>query len=181
MNFNKIASSTINGFNKMIFVCILMMVLSVVYIPIVVLGDSAIPAAKRPNFVIIFTDDQGYQDVGCYGSSLIKTPRMDKMAAEGMRFTSFYVAASVCTPSRAALLTGCYAQRVGLPTILFHNSRAGLNNNEITLAELLKTRGYTTACIGKWHLGHKVDHLPGEHGFDYYFGLPYSNDMHPPS
>ncbi|UCD30717.1 MAG: sulfatase [Planctomycetota bacterium] len=158
-----------------------MMVLSVVHIPIVVLGDSDTPAVERPNFVIIFTDDQGYQDVGCYGSPLIKTPRMDKMAAEGMRFTSFYVAASVCTPSRAALLTGCYAQRVGLPTILFHNSRAGLNNNETTLAELLKIRGYATACIGKWHLGHKVDHLPGKHGFDYYFGLPYSNDMHPPS
>ncbi|MHC4675619.1 MAG: sulfatase family protein [Planctomycetota bacterium] len=144
-------------------------------------GEPASPGGEKPNFVIFFTDDQGYQDLGCFGSPNIKTPRMDQMAAEGIKFTSFYVAASVCTPSRAALLTGCYAQRVGLPTVLFHNSKAGLNHNETTIAELLKPLGYATACIGKWHLGHKPDHLPTKHGFDYYFGLPYSNDMHPPS
>ena len=134
-------------------------------------------ASRPPNFVFIFTDDQGYQDLGCFGSPLIKTPRIDRMAAEGMKFTSFYVAAPVCTPSRAALLTGCYPQRVSLPKVLFPQSKIGINPDEITLAELLKTRGYATACIGKWHLGHLPKFLPTRHGFDYYFGIPYSNDM----
>ncbi|QGY43677.1 sulfatase-like hydrolase/transferase [Maribellus comscasis] len=142
--------------------------------------------AQKPNFVIIFTDDQGYGDVGCYGNKNIRTPNIDKMAAEGMLFTDFYVAASVCTPSRAALLTGCYPQRVGLPSVLFPNNMPlgqkngmayGLNPEEITLAELLKAKDYRTACIGKWHLGNLPDFMPMNHGFDEYFGLPYSNDM----
>ena len=135
--------------------------------------------ADRPNFIIIFTDDQGYQDVGCFGSPLIKTPNLDRMAAEGMKFTDFYVAASVCSPSRAALLTGCYPPRVSIPGVLFPKHNIGLNPEEITIADILKARGYACACIGKWHLGHLPQFLPTGQGFDYYFGLPYSNDMRP--
>lgn len=131
------------------------------------------------NFIIIFTDDQGYQDLGCYGSPDIKTPNLDQMAAEGMRFTDFYVAAPTCTPSRAALLTGCYPLRVGLPRVLFPQDNIGLNPDEITIADVLKKRHYDTACIGKWHLGHLPQFLPRKHGFNYYFGIPYSNDMRP--
>jgi arylsulfatase A len=134
-------------------------------------------AAKPPNFVIIFTDDQGYQDIGCFGSPLIKTPNLDAMAAEGRRFTSFYSANSVCSPSRAALMTGCYPTRVGIPGVLFPRHEVGLNPDEITVAEILKAGGYVTACIGKWHLGHKPEFLPTRQGFDSYFGIPYSNDM----
>ena len=140
------------------------------------------PSTKPPNFIIIFTDDQGYNDLGCCGSPDIKTPCIDRMAAEGMRFTDFYVAAPVCTPSRAALMTGCYPQRVSLagPQIVLHpRSTNGLNPNEITIATLLKQRNYATACIGKWHLGHLPPFLPTRHGFDYYYGIPYSNDMVP--
>ena len=140
-------------------------------------GLAAAKRPEKPNFVVIFTDDQGYQDVGCFGSPNISTPNLDRMAAEGMKFTDFYVAASVCTPSRAALLTGCYPQRVSLPSVLFPRSRVGLNPKEITIAELLKGRGYATMCIGKWHLGHLPPFLPTRHGFDHYFGIPYSNDM----
>jgi len=142
-------------------------------------GAQAAGEGRPPSFVVIFTDDQGYQDVGCFGSPLIKTPRLDHMAAEGMKFTDFYVAASVCTPSRAALMTGCYAQRVSLPSVLFPRSKVGINADEITIPELLKSRGYATACIGKWHLGHLPSFLPTRHGFDSYYGIPYSNDMRP--
>lgn len=133
--------------------------------------------ARKPNFVIIMTDDQGYQDLGCFGSPKIKTPHVDRMATEGMRFTDFYSGASVCTPSRAALMTGCYASRVGNLPVLFPRSNTGLNPDEITIAEILKEQGYATACIGKWHLGHHAPFLPTRQGFDTYFGIPYSNDM----
>jgi len=139
--------------------------------------SAASHAADLPNFVIIFTDDQGYQDLGVFGSPNIKTPNIDRMAAEGMRFTDFYSAASVCTPSRAALMTGCYPERVGNLPVLFPNSTRGLNPDEITIAELLKARGYATACVGKWHLGHHKNFLPTSQGFDSYYGIPYSNDM----
>ena len=134
-------------------------------------------AADQPNFIIIFTDDQGYNDLGCFGSPNIQTPNIDRMAAEGMRLTSFYSGASVCTPSRAALLTGCYPERVGNLGVLFPHSDRGLNPDETTTAELLRAQGYATACFGKWHLGHHQAFLPTEHGFDEYFGIPYSNDM----
>lgn len=132
---------------------------------------------KLPNVVIIFTDDQGYADVGCYGAEGFETPNLDRMAAEGMRFTDFYVAAASCTPSRAALLTGCYPQRVGLPYVLGPDSKIGISDKEVTIAQTLKSLGYATACYGKWHLGHHRQFLPTHHGFDDYFGLPYSNDM----
>jgi len=131
----------------------------------------------RPNFIIIFTDDQGYQDVGCFGSPLIKTPNLDRMAADGMKFTDFYVAAAVCSPSRAALLTGCYPPRVGITKVLFPKDDIGLNVAEITIADILKARGYVCACVGKWHLGHLPEFLPMQQGFDCYYGIPYSNDM----
>ena len=146
---------------------------------LIVLGLLAISSlyAKSPNIILIFTDDQGYQDVGCFGSPKIRTPHLDKMALEGMRFTSFYSANSVCSPSRAALLTGCYPTRVNIPGVLFPRHDIGLNPDEITIAEVLKTQGYATACIGKWHLGHHQKFLPTRQGFDSYFGIPYSNDM----
>ncbi len=134
-------------------------------------------STDKPNFVVIFTDDQGYQDVGCFGSPNINTPNLDRMAAEGMKFTDFYVAASVCSPSRAALLTGCYPPRVGITKVLFPRDSIGLNPEEVTIADILKTRGYATACVGKWHLGHLPQFLPMSNGFDSYFGIPYSNDM----
>ncbi len=131
----------------------------------------------RPNFVIIFADDQGYQDVGCFGSPTIKTRNLDGMAAEGMKFTDFYSACSVCSPSRAALMTGCYPPRVGVTKVLFRRDNIGLNPREITVADILKGQGYATACVGKWHLGHLPEFLPTSNGFDSYFGIPYSNDM----
>ena len=132
---------------------------------------------KRPNFVILFTDDQGYQDLGCFGSPKIKTPNLDRMAAEGMKFTDFYSAASVCSPSRLALMTGCYPPRVGDLPVLFPASKIGLNPEEATIAKVLKARGYATAAIGKWHLGYQNQFLPTRNGFDSYLGIPYSNDM----
>jgi arylsulfatase len=135
--------------------------------------------AGKPNFVIIFTDDQGYADVGCFGAKGFETPNLDRMAAEGAKFTDFYSAAPVCTPARAALLTGCYSMRVSIPRVLFPRDNIGLNPDEITIADILKTRGYATCCIGKWHLGHLPEFLPTRQGFDYYFGIPYSNDMNP--
>jgi arylsulfatase A len=129
--------------------------------------------------VIIFTDDQGYQDLGCYGSPDIRTPHLDQLAEEGMRFTDFYVVASVCSPSRAGLLTGRYPVRMGLAnSVLFpHSGDHGLPPKEQTLAELMKGAGYRTACVGKWHLGHQKKYLPTAHGFDSFFGIPFSNDM----
>ena len=136
---------------------------------------------KTPNIVIIFTDDMGYGDVGVYGHPTIRTPHIDEMAAQGQKWTQFYAAASVCTPSRAALLTGRLPIRSGMCSdergVLFPDSAGGLPADELTLAEALKSQGYATACIGKWHLGHLPQHLPTRHGFDRYFGIPYSNDM----
>lgn len=140
---------------------------------------ASLQAAERPpNFVLIFTDDQGYQDIGCFGSPDIATPQLDRMAAEGMRFTDFYVGAPVCSASRAALLTGCYCQRTGVTGVFFPNrGNKGLSPSEITIAEVLKQKGYATACIGKWHLGDDPPFLPTKQGFDTYLGVPYSNDM----
>jgi arylsulfatase A len=136
---------------------------------------------KKPNFVVIFCDDLGYGDPGCYGHPTIRTPNIDQMAAEGQKWTDFYAAASVCTPSRAALMTGRLPIRSGMCSdkrrVLFPNSAAGLPSHEITIAEALKTVGYTTACVGKWHLGHLPQYLPTRNGFDSYLGIPYSNDM----
>lgn len=136
-------------------------------------------AAKTPppNFIIVFADDLGYGDLGCYGAEKIKTPHLDRMAAEGIRFTDFYACAPACTPSRAGLLTGQYPIRLGLTAVLFPNSKQGLEPTTYTISRLLKERGYATACIGKWHLGHLPEFLPTRHGFDSYFGIPYSNDM----
>ncbi len=149
-------------------------------------GCTSPPASSRgdiPNVVILFADDLGYGDLGVYGHPTIRTPNLDRMAAEGMKFTQFYVGASVCTPSRAALLTGRLPLRSGMVNdrfrVIFPPSEGGLPESEITLAEALKTKGYATACIGKWHLGHRPEHLPTNQGFDQYFGLPYSNDMSP--
>jgi len=134
-----------------------------------------------PNIIIILADDLGYGDLSCYGHPTIRTPNLDKMAAEGMRFTQFYVAANVCSPSRAALLTGRLPVRSGMTgekrVVLFPNSAGGLPQEETTIAEALKTKGYATGIIGKWHLGHLPQYAPDKHGFDYFFGLPYSNDM----
>lgn len=139
----------------------------------------ALAAERPPNIVLLLVDDVAYDDLGCYGSKLLRTPNIDRLAAEGRRFTSYYAPSSVCTPTRAAILTGCYAPRVGLPSVLYPQANIGLNAEEITIAELLQSRGYATACIGKWHLGHLPPFLPNEHGFDYFFGLPYPNDHGP--
>ena len=134
-------------------------------------------SGKQPNIILVFADDQGYQDLGCYGSPNIKTPNIDRMAADGMRFTSFYSAYCVCSASRASLMTGCYQPRISMPGVLGPRSRVGLHPDEVTIADLLKTKGYATQMVGKWHLGDKPQTLPTAQGFDHYFGLPYSNDM----
>jgi arylsulfatase A-like enzyme len=138
------------------------------------------PIGDRPNIVVILTDDMGYGDLGAYGHPTIRTPHLDRLAAEGQRWTQFYAAASVCTPSRAGLLTGRLPIRFGMSgqrRVLFPDSALGLPPEEITLAEALKARGYATGMVGKWHLGHLPAFLPTANGFDAYFGLPYSNDM----
>jgi arylsulfatase A len=134
---------------------------------------------SRPNFVVVFADDQGYQDLGCFGSPDIETPNIDSMAKEGVRFTNFYVSQAVCSASRTSLLTGCYNVRLGILGALGPKSKIGINPDEMTIAEVLKQRGYSTAIFGKWHLGHHEKFLPLQNGFDEYFGLPYSNDMWP--
>ncbi|MBN1340396.1 MAG: sulfatase [Bacteroidales bacterium] len=134
--------------------------------------------SKQPNIIIFFTDDQGYADVGCYGAVGYETPNIDQLASEGIRFTDFYVPATVCTPSRAGLLTGRYPVRSGLhEAVLFPFSEGGIPEEEYTMAEMLRDNGYKTICIGKWHLGHKPQYMPLNNGFDEFFGVPYSNDM----
>ncbi len=135
--------------------------------------------ADRPNIIIIFTDDQGYGDVGVFGAKGDATPNLDTMAAEGRKFTNFHVAQPVCSASRAALLTGCYPNRIGIHGALGPGAKHGLSDTEMTLAELVKQQGYVTGMAGKWHLGHHKRFLPTHHGFDEYLGLPYSNDMWP--
>ncbi|MEM9141469.1 MAG: sulfatase [Bacteroidota bacterium] len=138
---------------------------------------------RPPNIIVIFCDDLGYGDLSTYGSVWNQTPELDRMASEGVRFTNFYAGAPVCTPSRAGLLTGCYARRVDLDLdaknnwVLFPVGKKGINPKEKILPEILKSAGYATAIFGKWHLGDQPQFLPNEHGFDYWFGLPYSNDM----
>jgi arylsulfatase A len=138
---------------------------------------------RPPNFVIVYADDLGYADIGSFSTrtdaSRPQTPNLDRMAAEGIRLTNFYVAQAVCSASRAALLTGSYSNRVGIQGALNHTATYGLNPDETTIAEVLKPKGYATAIYGKWHLGHQPPFLPVRHGFDEYFGLPYSNDMWP--
>lgn len=138
-------------------------------------------AITQPNIIIIMTDDMGYGDLGCYGHPSINTPNLDRMAAEGLRFTDFYAGQSLCTPSRAALMTGRFAVRSGMAGgpgrhVLYPKNPGGLPAEEITIASALKTKGYATAVIGKWHLGDLPDYLPTKRGFDFFFGLPYSND-----
>ena len=136
---------------------------------------------SQTKFIVIFVDDMGYGDLGSYGHPTISTPNLDMMAREGQKWTQFYSASSVCTPSRAALLTGRLPIRNGMIgskyRVLFQDSKYGLPSSEITIAERLKDKGYVTAAVGKWHLGHKKKYLPLQHGFDYYYGIPYSNDM----
>lgn len=136
-------------------------------------------AERSPNFIIIFCDDMGYADIGPFGAEGYTTPNLDRMAREGMKFTDFYVGRSFCTPSRAALMTGCIPTRVGIGGNFGPHSVTGLNPDEMTIAEVLKQKGYATACFGKWHLGHLEKFLPPNQGFDEYYGIPYSNDMWP--
>ncbi len=147
------------------------------------LGEFSLSAAdaQPPNFIIILADDLGYGDLACYGHPTIRTPNLDRMAAEGMRFTDFYASETVCTPSRSGLMTGRLPIRTGMCSdtrrVLFPNSAGGLQPSEITIASALKAKNYATACVGKWHLGHLPQYLPTHHGFDHYYGIPYSNDM----
>ncbi|MBI3465804.1 MAG: sulfatase [Planctomycetes bacterium] len=146
------------------------------------MSAGPIPAAEQattPNVVLLLADDLGYSDVGCFGATGIKTPNLDRMAAEGRRFTSFYVAQAVCTASRAALMSGCYPNRVGLQGALNHTSTVGISDAELLLPEIFRARGYATACFGKWHLGQQRQFLPLRQGFDEFLGLPYSNDNGP--
>ena len=159
-----------------IFLCLL---------PIVVIAGCSSQTDKesqqqtKPNFVLVFIDDMGYGDAGCFGATGYQTPNIDNLAAEGMRFTNFYSAQPVCSASRAGLLTGCYPNRIGISGALFPYDTVGINPNETTIAEMLKEIGYATAIFGKWHLGHHEKFLPLQNGFDEYVGLPYSNDMWP--
>ncbi len=143
------------------------------------MGAAASAADRLPNIVIVFTDDQGYADVGCFGGKGFTTPHLDQLAREGCRFTNFHVAQAVCSASRAGLLTGCYPNRIGIHGALGPSAKHGIHADETTIAEVLKQKGYATGMAGKWHLGHHPQFLPVRHGFDEYFGLPYSNDMWP--
>lgn len=170
------------GKRKKLFVSALILGIAVSILPNRAFADSGKTAtAEKPNVVIIFCDDLGYGDLGCYGHPTIKTPNLDRMAREGQKWTNFYCAAPICTPSRAALMTGRLPIRSGMCSdkrgVLFPDSSGGLPASEVTLAETLKDVGYATACVGKWHLGHLPQYLPTNNGFDSYYGIPYSNDM----
>ena len=149
------------------------------------LAFNTFATASRPNIVIMFIDDMGYGDIGPFGNKVNKTPNLDRMAEEGIKLTQFYVANTACTPSRAALLTGTYAHRIGMDggngnlVVTFPGDSRGLNPSEITIAEMLRENGYATGCFGKWHLGDQPEFMPLNQGFDTYFGIPYSNDMWP--
>jgi arylsulfatase len=163
-----------NKYSKYFFVLVLTFVL--------VHALHAQDNKQSPNFIIILADDLGYGDLGSYGHPTIQTPNLDRLAKEGIRFTQFYVAANVCSPSRAALLTGRLPVRSGITGglgVFFPHSATGLPSTELTIAQLLKARSYNTGIIGKWHLGSLPQYLPNNYGFDYYFGIPYSNDMIP--
>ena len=153
-----------------------------IFTPLLIGGSILIPthaAQRSPNVVVIFMDDMAYADIGPFGAKGYETPHLDQMAKEGRMFTDFYVTQAVCSASRAGLLTGCYNVRVGIMGALGPGAKHGIHENEITLAEICKQKGYATAAYGKWHLGHHKKFLPMQHGFDDYFGLPYSNDMWP--
>lgn len=156
---------------------------NIILILLAVITLSCTQAKKEqtptPNVVIVFIDDEGYGDVGCYGATGFQTPNIDGLASQGMRFTNYYAAQAVCSASRAGLLTGCYPNRIGVSKAFFPDHKTGLNTSEYTIAEMFKDQGYTTACFGKWHLGWQKEFLPLQHGFDEFVGLPYSNDMWP--
>ncbi|CAM1371392.1 sulfatase family protein [Tenacibaculum xiamenense] len=165
--------------NKKTLSSLLLLLLIVIYS---CSNRKAKPKSKqeaKPNIIVVFTDDQGYQDIGCFGSPDIKTPHLDKMAQEGIKLTDFYAAQAVCSASRAGLLTGCYPNRIGVHGAFMPNSKKGLNTSETTIAEMLKEINYKTAIFGKWHLGDAPKFMPNNQGFDEYFGIPYSNDMWP--
>jgi len=181
---------------RTVFCCIFegIVILFCCFFPSVVTGaEENENVRERPNIVIVLTDDQGYADLGCFGACKFRTPNLDRLAEEGRMFTNFYAGSTVCSPSRASLLTGCYPDRVGIPGFVFFPTTGenpgpgptGLHPDEITIAEMLKAQGYATACVGKWHLGDALPFLPTRQGFNEYFGLPYSNDMrngpNPPS
>lgn len=158
--------------------------IALAFIGLMVAAGTHAVSEPKPNFVVIFTDDQGYGDLSCFGGEHVYTPRIDQMAAEGMKLTSFYVAAAVCTPSRAALMTGCYPKRIDMAKgsrfgVLLSADSKGLNPEEVTIAEVLKNVGYKTGIFGKWHLGDQPAFLPTRQGFDEFFGIPYSHDIHP--
>lgn len=159
-------------FGGHLLLCILVLLTATTFV-------AAADRTSTPNIVLIFCDDLGYGDLGCYGAQGYATPNLDRLAAEGVRFTRFYTAQPVCSASRAALLTGCYPNRIGIAGALGPKAENGIAEGETTIAEMLKVRGYATAIFGKWHLGHLPQYLPTRHGFDEYFGLPYSNDMWP--
>jgi arylsulfatase A-like enzyme len=146
--------------------------------------NASVVGEPLPNFIVVFIDDMGYGDIGPFGATKHRTPVLDRMAKEGMRLTDFYSTCSVCTPSRSSLMTGCYPRRINMHVdennlcVLFPAARKGLHPDEVTIADLLKSQGYATACIGKWHLGDHPEFLPTSQGFDSYYGIPYSNDMH---
>jgi arylsulfatase A-like enzyme len=143
------------------------------------MNDNKAGKTGQPNVVLIFMDDMGYGDVGCYGNTVIKTPVMDQIAENGVKFTQMYSAAPICSPSRCGLLTGRYPQKVGIPRVLFPDDICGIKDSDRTVAEYLREQGYVSKCIGKWHLGSRAEHFPTRHGFDEFYGLLYSNDMDP--